>query len=80
MRRPHDRAGGEPREEQPASTALAVHFARIGEQEHCDEAAQSADRSCEEDELRIVHLQDLRAGEEQAGLLVFGSAGIARPQ
>ena len=53
-----------PGEEQPAAAALSVHLARLREQEEGDEASERADRDREEDELRIVALQDLVAGEE----------------
>ncbi len=69
MRGPHDRAGGEAGEEQPAAAALAVHLARLREEEERDEASERADRGREQNELRIVALQNLVAGEEHGGPL-----------
>ena len=70
MRGPHDRAGREAGEEEPAAAALAVHLARLGEEEQRDEAAERADRGGEEHELRIVALQDFVAGEEHVRPLI----------
>ena len=47
-----------PGKEQPAAAALAVHLARLREEEEGDEAAERADRSGEENELGVVALQD----------------------
>ena len=66
MRGPHDRAGVEAGEKEPAAAALAVHFARLREKEKRDEAAGRADRSGEQNEFWIVALQDLVAGEKHA--------------
>ena len=41
VRGPHDGAGGEAGEEQPAAAALAVHLARLGEKEERDEASRA---------------------------------------
>ena len=60
-------AGGEAGEEEPAAAALAVHLARLREEEERDEASERADGGCEENELRVVALQDLVAGEEHWG-------------
>ena len=55
---PHHGAGGKARKEQPAAAALAVHLARLREEEQGDEAAERTDRSGEENELGVVALQD----------------------
>ena len=54
---PHDGAGRETGEEQPAAAALLV-LARLGKKKQRYEAAERADRSCKKHELRVVALQD----------------------